>query len=205
MAYEETFPQYKVVLELKPSFATAYKKIAEFNKTYADTLIRIYSLSEPLRVTQFEFNGSVYSRELNSYQKDGVAIEEKVYASSIEAYREDELVKLNTKRDELLGMLHYSGVNSSNVKYNYQLPTLRNEIMNQMNTYAPKHKRAYTSDDNGNYTRCQDIFYFDDTIVPMNIFAFLRKEYPCFMECIDAFYLANENDEILINFKSLNV
>lgn len=200
MAYVETYPQYKVVINVKTSFATTYKKITDFNKNYQEQLIKIYALSEPIRVTQFEFNGDVYSRELNSYQKNGVTIDEESYISAIKAYRISELDKLNAKRDDMLDILYVSGE-----KHKYQVPTLYNEIMNQMNTYAPKHKRAYVADSEGNYTSCQDIFYFDDTIVPMNIFAFLRKEYPYFMNYIDIFVLKNENDVTLVDFKTVNV
>ena len=157
-------------------------------------------MSEPVRVTQFEFNEHVYSRELNSYKKDEIAIEEKEYNDAIIAYRESEKDKLNDERDAMLNILYASGES-----YKYQLPTLYNEIMNQMNTYSPKHKRTYVKDTDGNYTSCQDIFYFDDVIVPMNIFAFLRKEYPYFMNYIDSFVLRNEKDVILIDFMSLNV
>lgn len=210
MAYVETYPQYKVVLNVKTSFVTAYKKITDFNKNYQEQLIKIYAFSEPIRVTQFEFNDIVYSKELNSYKKgykssedDDIqytSIDEDEYITAIEAYRKSELDKLNAKRDDMLDILYVSGE-----KHKYQVPTLYNEIMNQMNTYAPKHKRFYVADSEGNYTSCQDIFYFDDTIVPMNIFAFLRKEYPYFMNYIDIFVLKNENDVTLVDFKAVNV
>lgn len=210
MAYVETYPPYKVVLNVKTSFATAYKKVTDFNKTYQEELIKIYALSEPIRVTQFEFNDIVYSKELNSYRKgyksseDGdiqyESIKEDEYITAIEAYRKSELDKLNAKRDSMLDILYVSGE-----KHKYQVPTLYNEIMNQMNTYAPKHKREYVANQDGVYTSCTDIFYFDDTIVPMNIFAFLRKEYPYFMNYIDTFKLQDETDKLLVDFKKVNV
>jgi hypothetical protein len=210
MAYVEIYPPYKVVLNVKTSFATAYKKITDFNKTYQEDLIKIYAFSEPIRVTQFEFNDIVYSKELNSYKKgyksseDGdiqyTSIDEDEYITAIEAYRKSELDKLNAERDSMLDILYVS-----DEKYKYQVPTLYNEIMNQMNTYAPKHKREYVANQEGVYTSCKDIFYFDDTIVPMNIFAYLRKEYPYFMNYIDTFELQNEDDIILVDFKKVNV
>lgn len=209
MAYVETFPPYKVVLEFKPSFLTSYMKISEYNRTYEEKLIKIYARSEPIRVTQFEFNGALYSKELNSYtkkiEKTGssneyvtITIEEDDYNAAIEAFRTSELEKLHAERTAILDILYASGIN-----YRYQLPTLYKEIMNQMNTYALKHKRSYNFDSEGNYNHT-DYFYFDDTIVPMNIFAFLRKEYPYFMECIQTFVLKNNENE-LIDFMDVNV
>jgi hypothetical protein len=198
MANIETFPPYKIVLNLNIDFATMYKKINEFNKTYEEKLIKVYALSEPNRITQFEFNGDVYSKELNSYTKNDTSITEEEYNTAILNYRADEEEKLKNEKYAVSNILYVSSDT-----HRYQVTTLYNEIMCQMNSYATKHKRSYTVASDGSYSSCSDIFYFEDTIVPMNVFASLRKEYPYFMDYVDTLELRNSSDTTLVTFKRL--
>ena len=195
---------YTLTLNLNKDFVTNYKKITTFNKFYQERLIEIYALSEPVRTKQFEFNGHSYSSKFGSYHMDGTAITKEDYNDAINAYRDAEVAKLEAERYEIVKILEVKQTDATKEYYKYQVTTLYEEIMLQMDTYALTHERTYVKGSNG-YTSCKDVFVFEDTITPMIAYSYLRKIYPHFMNYIDSFTLTDENGTVLTDFKLLNV
>lgn len=195
---------YTLTLNFDKTFVTNYKKIINFNKFYQERLIEIYAISDPIRTKQFEFNGHSYSSKFGSYHMDGTAISEEEYNDALTAYRKAEVAKLESERDEIVKILEVKQTNAEKEYYKYQVVTLYEEIILQMNTYALTHERLYVEGTNG-YTSCKDVFIFDDTITPMIAYSYLRKIYPHFMNHIDYFTLTDEAGTELTDFKLLNV
>ena len=195
---------YTLTLNFDKTFVTNYKKIIKFNKFYQERLIEIYAISDPIRTKQFEFNGHSYSSKFGSYHMDGTAISEEEYNDALTAYRKAEVAKLESERDEIVKILEVKQTNAEKEYYKYQVVTLYEEIILQMNTYALTHERTYVEGSN-EYTSCKDVFTFEDTITPMIAYSYLRKIYPYFMNYIDSFTLTDEAGTVLTDFKLLNV
>ena len=167
-------------------------------------MIEIYAISDPIRTTQFEFNGHSYSSKFGSYHMDGTAISKEDYNDAINAYRDAEVSKLEMERYEIVKILEVKQTDATKEYYKYQVTTLYEEIMLQMITYSLTHERTYVEGSNG-YTSCKDVFVFEDTTTPMIAYSYLRKIYPHFMNYIDSFTLTDEKGTVLTDFKLLNV
>lgn len=204
---------YKITLNLKPEFVTKYRKIKEFTRYYKERVMEIYAQTEPLRVTQFEFNGHSYSSALGVYKMDGTAIRKADYEIAINAYRDALKEALKRERNGIVSILRVKQTDATKEYYNYQVTTLYDEIMLQLNTYATKHERDYDASTivNGTvtsfdqYTSCKDVFYFNDNITPMIAYNYLRRVYPHFMDFVTTFTLMNKDEtKLLTNFLLLD-